>query len=96
MDDRMKEILDKIRASATVAGEYASDQVNKASKKAGEMIEITKLNLQIFDLNAEIGAIYKEISEMIYATHIDAEAQVDNLEELLVEVDVKKSAHRRE
>ena len=40
-----------------------------AGKKAGELAGATRLNLQIFDLNTECEALYKEIGKLVYDLH---------------------------
>lgn len=86
MDKNVKTLLEKARATATYAAEKASRVADAASKMAGDMAMQTKLNLQVFDINTEIDAIYKEIGRLVYLVHTgeccDAElddkfAQVD-------------------
>ena len=92
MDDKVKEILEKVKQSAVVAGEIAANACEAAGKMAGEVFETTKLNLQIFDLNSEITALYKQIGELVYQAHADADADTANIEEWLGLIDEKKAA----
>ena len=43
MDDKVKELLDKIRGTASVAADAAADTARVAGKKAGQMVDVAKL-----------------------------------------------------
>ena len=51
MDDRVKELLDRIRGTAEVAADAAVDTARVAGRRAGQMVDAAKLNIQLFDLN---------------------------------------------
>jgi len=89
MEQRVKEILEKVKASAVTAAEMAGKAAGAAGKKAGGFVETTKLNLQIFDLNTDIDLAFKEIGKNIYATHIGEEVPADIIESKLAEIDGK-------
>ena len=59
MDPNVKAILERAKATATAAAEKAGKMADVATRKAGDMATMTKLNLQIFDMNTEIDAVYK-------------------------------------
>ncbi len=92
MEEKVKDILEKVKLSATAAGEFAASTAEAAGKRASEVVEVTKLNLQIFDLGNEISALYKQIGELVYKAHDDADADTGSIEEWLILIDEKKSA----
>ena len=53
MDDKVKELLDRIRDTASAAADTAADTARVAGRKAGQMVDVAKLNVQLFDLNGE-------------------------------------------
>lgn len=89
MNEKMNELLKKVRASASVAGEFAVKTANSAGKKANEMFNVSKHNLAIFDLNTEVDTLYKEIGKMIYQSHCNEDTSAEELQEKLEELDGK-------
>ena len=63
MDDKVKELLDRIRDTASAAADTAADTARVAGRKAGQMVDVAKLNVQLFDLNGEFSDI------LMYDTH---------------------------
>ena len=89
MDEKVKEIIDKVKASAVSAGEYVGVKAQQAGKRAGEMMEVTKLNLQVFDLNNEISLLYRQLGEILYSAHVDPATDDTLVAEKLAEIDGK-------
>ena len=69
MDAKVQSFLDKIRVMADKTTQAAGRAADVAGKKASELAGATRINLQIFDLNAECEALYKEIGKMVYDLH---------------------------
>ncbi|MGN1015242.1 MAG: zinc ribbon domain-containing protein [Butyricicoccus sp.] len=94
MEQKVSDFMNRMRASAEIladkTGKAANHAADVAGKKAGTMVESTKLNLQIFDLNSEIDEMYKEIGKMIYDTHLGLQADRDELEHKLALIDEKR------
>ena len=67
-----------------------STAADAAGKKATELASATRLNLQIFDLNTECEALYKEIGKMVYDLHCGTEVSNDEMDEKIAEVDAKQ------
>ena len=59
MDDKVKELLDRIRDTASAAADTAADTARVAGRKAG----------QLFDLNGEFSDILKKLGQVMYDTH---------------------------
>ena len=89
MDDKVKDIMQKVRAAAGAAGEAAGRAAEAAGKKAGEMFEVAKLNVQVYDLNMEIDGMFKRIGEILYSVHRGFEEDNDTVGELLEKIDEK-------
>ncbi len=87
MDERVKELLDRIRDTAGVAADAAADTARVAGKKAGQMVDAAKLNVQIFDLNSELNDVLRQLGQVMYDTHKGLEANGDNLSQLLGKAD---------
>ncbi|MCX7614310.1 MAG: zinc ribbon domain-containing protein [Clostridiales bacterium] len=91
MEQKVKEVLEKVKVTASIAAGAAGKAAEAAGRKAGEVVEITKLNLQIFDLNTEIEVLYKEIGKLVYNTHIGEEVLAEELDEKLALLDEKRA-----
>lgn len=90
----MMKFFDKAKASASIlagkTSEAALNAADIAGKKATSVVENTKINLKIFDLNTDIEIRYKEIGKIIYGVHIGEETNGDNLQQLMEEIDEKR------
>lgn len=90
-------LFDKVKASASIqAGKNAAlNAADIAGKKATSVVEATKLNLKIFDLNTDIEVRYKEIGKIMYAVHVGEETDGERLQELMTEIDEKQETIRQ-
>ncbi len=73
---KIDELFNKAKAVANAAG-----------KKTGEMVETSKLKLQVVQINSDIDKIYKRIGELTYSqarNHIDAHREI---EDAMAEID---------
>lgn len=86
MDDRMQMLLEKARVYAGKTGQAAES----AGRKATELAQATKLNLQIFDLNTECEVLYKEIGKLMYDIHQGIEADEEEINSRLAKLDEKQ------
>ena len=92
MDNRVRELLERVKNTAGAVGSMAGEKARKAGKHAGEMLDIAKLNLRILDLNGEINGALKEVGQIVYDTHIGVEVDESVLEAKLTAIDEKKEA----
>ena len=74
MDMKMQAFLDKVKDMADKTGKVSRHAAGVAGKKANDLALATRINLQIFDLNTECEALYKEIGKLVYDLHRGAEA----------------------
>lgn len=77
MDDRVKELLDRIRDTASVAVDAAADTARVAGKRAGQMVDVAKLNVQLFDLNGEYSGTLRQLGQVMYDTHLGRTSDAD-------------------
>ena len=92
MDERVRELLERVRETAVTVGEAAGTTARYAGKCAGQMVDVAKLNMRIFDLNGEINDLLKSIGRMVYDTHRGAEPDAASLAPRLSQIDEKHEA----
>jgi len=89
MDEKVKEIMEKAKVTASAAAEAGKKAYDVAGKKAGVLMEVGKLKLKMFDLNTEVEVLYKEIGKAVYLTHTGAQVEESEIESKLAEIDEK-------
>jgi DNA repair exonuclease SbcCD ATPase subunit len=93
MQQKMNNLLRKMRHSAENLAdrteEAASHAVDLAGRTASDVVESTKLNKKIFDLNSDIDQLYLEIGKMLYDTHQGKAIEQDIVQEKLTQLDEK-------
>lgn len=91
MDDKVRDLLNKIKETATIAADAAENAAKQVSQKTGDTIEMAKLNMKIFDLNTEIGVSMREIGVIVYDTHTGKVTDENALAEIIKGVDEKNA-----
>ena len=61
MDERVRELLDRVRGTALTVSEAAGTTARYAAKCAGQTVDIAKLNMKIFDLKSDINNLLREV-----------------------------------
>lgn len=93
MDQRVNDLFHRMRTSAERLAdrteEVTSRAVDAAGKKANDMVESTRINMKIFDLNADMDQLYREIGKMLYDTHLGETADQELVQEKLEKLDGK-------
>lgn len=87
MDHNVSMILEKIKVVAEQTRTATVRAADLAGRKANEMAQATRLNLQIFDHNTECEVLYKEIGKVIYDIHQGTETKEDVIENKLLALD---------
>ena len=87
MEDQVKELMDRIRGTASACADACADTARVAGRKAGQMVDVAKLNVQLFDLNGEFSDILKKLGQVMYDTHRGQAPEGDPVTELLVQAD---------
>jgi hypothetical protein len=89
MDDRVKVLLDRVRETAVTMSDMAGVTARYAGRCAGQMVDIAKLNMRIFDLNAECNELLRAAGQVVYDTHLGQEPRGDVLTGILSDLDEK-------
>ena len=87
MDDKVKELLERIRETAGAAADTAADTARAAGRKAGQVVDIAKLNVQLFDLNGEYSEVLRQLGQVLYDTHRGREEDGEKITALLEHAD---------
>lgn len=61
------EFLDQVKKTAT-------DVAQKVAKKSSELVEVSKIKYEIYDLKTDIKKLYTEIGKQVYAQMKDSDA----------------------
>ena len=87
MDDKAKDLLEMTRGAADVAADACADTARVAGRKAGQMVDVAKLNVQLFDLNGEFNDTLRQLGQVMYDTHLGREAESGTVTGLLDQAD---------
>lgn len=91
MDERVRQLLDRVRDSAATMSEAAGSTARCAARYAGETVNMAKLNMKIFDLKTDINALLREIGQLVYDAHQGKDGGGE-IEGLLRQIDEKRAA----
>ena len=69
MDDKVRALLERVRGTANYAADAAADGARAAGKKAGQMVDVAKLNVRLFDLNGEYNDVLRQLGQVMVETH---------------------------
>ncbi len=89
MDEMFRDLFDKVKTTAAAASDIVGKSVGDAGKKAGEVVEVTKLRVKIFDLKNDIHVLWREIGQLVYESHAEPDSDPPKLDEKLAAVDEK-------
>lgn len=87
MDDKVKQLLERIRDTACEAADTAADTARAAGRRAGQMVDAAKLNVQLFDLNGDLDNVLRRLGRVMYNTHLGKSPEGDPVTGLLEEAD---------
>ena len=91
MDDKVKALLERVRGTANYAADAAADGARAAGKKAGQMVDVAKLNVQLFDLNGEYNDLLRQLGQVMYDTHRGQASDPEQVTALLNQADEKNA-----
>lgn len=92
MDERVRELLDRVRGTAVTVSEAAGATARYAGKCAGQMVDVAKLNMKIFDLKTDINELLRKIGNVVYGAHLGSDSDQNTIESMLAELDEKHAA----
>ena len=87
MDDKVKALLERVRGTASYAADAAADGARAAGKRAGQMVDVAKLNVQLFDLNGEYNDVLRQLGQVMVDTHNGEVPENDIVTRLLAQAD---------
>ena len=87
MDDKVKELLDRVRNTAVGAADAVNLTARAAGKKAGQLADVAKLNVQLFDLTGEFNDILRQLGQVMYDTHHGENEDGEKVTSLLEQAD---------
>ena len=88
MEDKTKEIFDRVRSTAAVVGKKVAEAAGKAGDKTREFIDNTKQSVAIHEVEREIDRLYGQIGRCYYEARKSG-LHPEGLEELIAAVDIK-------
>ena len=91
MNEKAKAVAGRLRVKAAGVGAAAQKAISEAGRRTGDTIEITKLNVRIFEINSEINVSFRELGELMYAAYAGEDATDEAVDALLQEIDGKKA-----
>ena len=91
MDEKVKALLERVKGTASYAADAAADSARAAGKKAGQMVDVAKLNVQLFDLNGEYNDLMRQLGQVMYETHSGQVADSALVTDLLNQADERKA-----
>ena len=87
MDDMVKELLERVREGAGLAADCAADTARVACRKAGQMADVAKLNVQLFESNGDLNDTLRQLGQVMYDTHLGRNTPGEKVEMLLKKAD---------
>ena len=87
MDDKVKALLERSRGTAGYAADAAADSARAAGRRAGQMVDVAKLNVQLFDMNGEYNDILRQLGQVMVDTHRGEVPENDKVSRLLAQAD---------
>ena len=87
MEDRVKELMDRIRGTASAAADACTDTARVAGRKAGQIVDVAKLNVQLFDLNGELNDVLRQLGQVMYDAHRGRAGGDESIPDLLARAD---------
>ena len=87
MEDRVKELMDRIRGTASACADACADTARVAGRKAGQIVDVAKLNVQLFDLNGELNDVLRQLGQVMYSAHRGESGGDESIPDLLARAD---------
>ncbi|MDD3347580.1 zinc ribbon domain-containing protein [Oscillibacter sp.] len=91
MNEKLYDLLEKVQSTAIQVSDTAVDAAYGVRKKAGELLSVAKLNIRVADRKAAVNTAFRELGEMLYATHTGTPTDSEDLLAKLEEVDALKA-----
>lgn len=72
MNETFYALLDTVQTAAARAGKTASDAAYLAGKRADALLAAGRLNMRIMEKRGDVEDTFRELGEILYATHTGA------------------------
>ena len=86
MNEKLQELIGKVRETAIQVGGTAADAAYGMGQKTAELLSVAKINVKIAALKGDVNTALRETGALIYATHTgnptDSEILLAKLEEV--------------
>lgn len=92
MDERVRELLDRVRGTAVTMGEAAGVTARYAGRRASYLVDVAKLNMKIFDLKTDINELQRSIGGVVYGAHLGKDSDQSAIDAMLAALDEKHAA----
>ena len=91
MNEKLNDLWDTVLRTAVQVGDVAADAAYGAGKKAGELLSVAKLRVQIAGLERSVKGCMTEIGQLLYDTHTGTPTDSTVLQSKLEEIDALKA-----
>ena len=91
MNEKLHELLEKVRETAIQVGGTAVDAAYGVGQKTAELLSVAKINVKIAALKGDINTALRETGALIYATHTGNPTDSEVLLAKLQEIDALKA-----
>ena len=91
----MKSFFDELGNKFQDVAKKSSDVAQAAARKSGDMLEITKLSLQLKDNEKQIEEKYKEIGRLVYEGIPDIESLPDEIKLMISDIHAIKESNMK-
>ena len=91
MNEKLQDLLGTIQRTAVQAGDVAADAAYGVGKKASALLSTAKLNIRVCELKSDVNEAFRQVGEMLYATHAGRPTESDALLHKLEEIDALKA-----
>lgn len=91
MNEKLQEVLETVQHTAVCAGDAAADAAWAVGRCANELLSTAKLNIRLVERKADVNLGFRELGELLYATHTGNPTDSDILLAKLEEIDAMKA-----
>lgn len=91
MNEKLQELIAKVRETAIQVGGTAADAAYGMGQKTAELLSVAKINVKIAALKGDVNTALRETGELIYATHTGHPTDSEILLAKLQEIDALKA-----
>lgn len=90
MNETVQSILEKVKSAAEQAGQLAGQTLDQAKSIVNEIVDISKMNGQIRELEQKCESIMTSLGAIVYAAYLDPATDTEEIDELLCRLKTHK------